>query len=128
MLDIIAERMKLVSVHIELLGFACRTSRSATFLDFSLMSFVSFTWQLPGIKCCACILLEEAKLFSKGLSLSAKNIKSFLMVHLKFGQCVPMSQVKQKLEYLFVVRLREETFKNWYHGLKDFKFEAVFRV
>jgi hypothetical protein len=39
-----------------------------------------------------------------------------------------MSQVKQKLEYLFVVRLWEETFKNWYHGLKDFKSEVIFRV
>jgi hypothetical protein len=93
-LDIIAKRMKLVSVQIELLGFACRTSRSATFLDFSSISFTN------------------------GLSLSTKNIKSFLMVHPKFGQCMPMSQVKQKLEYLFIVRLQEETFKNWYHGLK----------
>jgi hypothetical protein len=43
-LNIIAERMKLVSVQIELFGFACRTSRSATFLDFSSISFVGLTW------------------------------------------------------------------------------------
>jgi hypothetical protein len=39
-----------------------------------------------------------------------------------------MSEVKQKLKYLFIVRFWEETFKNWYRGLKNFKFEVTFRV